>query len=445
MMTEEPIIKVGIIDQRKIVQGRTDGVFFIDGGNRLSAGDFKAEADNGLVKLSAQDGSLIREHKEISLTPAEGAFFSLSDVTIGINFHWQRNEQQSFRGSLLLLADKNNTITAVNEIPLEDYLMSVISSEMNETAHIEFLKAHAVASRSWLLKMLEKKLDTDTSAISTAEAFPEEGQIMRWYGREEHDRFDVCADDHCQRYQGITKSLAGHAAEAVRATRGLFLTYHGEICDARYYKSCGGLTENYENAWDDRQIPYLSCISDSHKPFDPINSEAQAIKWLLSSPDAYCNTTDETILKTVLPSFDQETKDFFRWQVSYGREELESILKEKSGLDFGILRNITPLNRGPSGRIYRLKIEGSKLSVVVGKELEIRRWLSRSHLYSSSFIVSVERDASGVPVSFKFTGGGWGHGVGMCQIGAAVMAAGGFSMEDILKHYFPGTETKRLY
>jgi stage II sporulation protein D len=445
MITEEPMIKVGILEGREKVQGQIKGAFVVDGRERLSTGNFAARAEKGIIELSTPDGALFKNQKEITLAPVDGAFFSLSDVTIGINFHWQRNEQQSFHGNLHLISDDNDTVTAINEIRLEDYLMSVISSEMNEAAPIEFLKAHAVTSRSWLVRMLEKKQHADVSSDSPTGGLSTEGEIVRWYGREEHDKFDVCADDHCQRYQGITKSLAGRAAEAVRTTHGLFLTYDGGICDSRYYKSCGGITENYENAWDDRKIPYLRCVSDSHTTYEPIISEEQAAKWLLSSPDAYCNTEDEKILRTVLPSFDQETKDFFRWQVSYSREELESILREKSGLDFGDLCNVIPLSRGPSGRIFRLKIEGSKRTVVVGKELEIRRWLSRSHLYSSAFVISVEHDSSGVPARFIFTGGGWGHGVGMCQIGAAVMADRGFSMDDILQHYFPGTELKRLY
>jgi SpoIID/LytB domain protein len=343
------------------------------------------------------------------------------------------------------LPREDGTITAINEIPLEDYLKSVISSEMNSEAPMEFLKVHAIMSRSWLLAALDRKEKTKGTPQVARGIAEKEGEVIRWYDREDHDLFDVCADDHCQRYQGIQKIVSPQAEEAVQKTFGRVITYRNEICDARYSKACGGLTEKFDTAWEDKRIPYLMSISDAPLPHSPIDTEDEAARWILSAPEAYCNTKDERILEKVLPVFDRETKSFFRWTVEYFREELEEILRGKSGFDFGTLLEITPLHRGPSGRVCRLKIVGSKKTMIVGKELEIRRWLSRSHLYSSAFIVNVKYDSHGTAVRFCFHGAGWGHGVGLCQIGAAVMASRGFSADEILKHYFQETEIKKIY
>jgi len=272
-----------------------------------------------------------------------------------------------------------------------------------------------------------------------------EGEVVRWYGREEHDLFDVCADDHCQRYHGVTRITSPGVRHAVRDTRGIVLTWGDEICDARYSKACGGLTEEFETAWDDARRSYLTSVTDAPVPYPPVTTEEEAARWCLSAPGAYCNTKDKAVLEKILPAFDRETETFFRWTVDYAREELEEILCEKSGFDFGRLQTIEPLARGPSGRISRLRIAGSKMSMIVGKELEIRRWLSRSHLYSSAFVVQVAGAAGLNPERFIFRGAGWGHGVGLCQIGAAVMASRGVSAEQIVGHYFPGTTLKRLY
>jgi peptidoglycan hydrolase-like amidase len=269
--------------------------------------------------------------------------------------------------------------------------------------------------------------------------------VIRWYEREEHDLFDVCADDHCQRYQGITKLFSGRPETAVDATRGTVITYGGNVCDARYGKACGGLTERFDTAWDDKDLPYLRNVSDGPGALGVIGSEAEARAWILSSPDAFCNTSDRSLLETILPDFDLETRGFFRWTVDYSSDELTRILREKSGVDFGAVQAIEPLGRGPSGRIFRLRIKGSKRSMVVGKELEIRRWLSRSHLYSSAFLVETQSGSHGRIERFIFHGAGWGHGVGLCQIGAAVMAGRGFSAEAILSHYFTGVEERRVY
>ena len=274
---------------------------------------------------------------------------------------------------------------------------------------------------------------------------PQTKEFIRYYDRVDHTLFDVCADDHCQRYQGITRLIAENARQAVKRTLGLFLVYNNEICDARYHKACGGLTDNFANTWDNVTVPYLTSVSDSAIPHDPIRTEDAARQWILGDPEAYCNAKDNNTLRRILPSFDQETTDFFRWKVTYTRTELEEIIREKSGIDFGNLLSLTPVERGPSGRIVRLQIAGSKRTLTIGKELEIRRWLSRSHLYSSAFVVCAENDASGLPVSFLLRGAGWGHGVGLCQIGAAVMALKGFTAESILKHYFRGAELQKLY
>jgi SpoIID/LytB domain protein len=316
---------------------------------------------------------------------------------------------------------------------------------MSGEAPAEFLKAHAIASRSWLTAMLQRRARQAVQKAPADHVMRREGEITRWYDREDHERFDVCADDHCQRYQGITRLAAGRAAEAVRATRGVLLIRDSEICDARYHKACGGMTEDYATCWDPRAVPYLSHVADASSAMTPIRTEADAEQWILSCPDVHCRMTQPELLSKILPAFDRETADFFRWEVSYRREELEAILREKSGIDFGTLQSLTPLSRGPSGRISRLRIEGSKGTMVVGKELEIRRWLSPSHLKSSAFIVSTARDPSGTPVRFTLYGAGWGHGVGLCQIGAAVMAHKGFTAEQILCHYFQGAALVKRY
>jgi SpoIID/LytB domain protein len=444
---KEPNITIGILDRQTEVSGRLDGNFYGDGFGPIS-GRFSAEADAGvillldeahreivrspLIRLTAQEGSTLRLRQARS-----GQAFTIFNVTIGYHFHWERKEDQTFQGDLILRAREDGTIAAINEIPLEDYLISVISSEMNADAPMEFLKAHAILSRSWLLSGLGRRKKADGTSIPTGKVT--KGEVIRWYDQEDHDLFDVCADDHCQRYQGIMKIVSKQVEEAVRETRGMVITYQDEICDARYSKACGGLTEDFDTAWDNERVPYLTSISDASILHQSIRTEEEASAWILSEPEAYCHTKDEGLLKKILPYFDRETKDFFRWRVEYSQTELEEILREKSGFDFGTLKEIVPLRRGPSGRISRLKIIGSKRGIVVGKELEIRRWLSRSHLYSSAFFVMNEGER------FIFHGAGWGHGVGLCQIGAAVVANQGFSAEKILRHYYQGIEIKKIY
>jgi len=443
-MMEEPILRVGILQGYGEVAGRLNGPFLINEALNLS-GRFSACVREGRILLADAAGREIIHEKQIRFNPLDNSTFTLFEVTIGVNFHWERKQAQTFQGGLRLILGENDTLTAVNRIALEDYLSSVVSSEMNNEAALEFLEAHAIASRSWLMYMLGMAFKEERLEKASPRPASQAKEFIRYYNRVDHTHFDVCADDHCQRYQGITQTISENARQAIERTRGLFLVFDDEICDARYHKACGGLTDNFANTWENVTVPYLTSVSDSAIAYDPIHTEDEARQWILGDPEAYCNTKDKNTLSRILPSFDQETTDFFRWKVTYTRMELEEIIREKSGMDFGDLLSLTPLERGPSGRIVRLQIAGSKRTLTIGRELEIRRWLSRSHLYSSAFVVSAENDASGLPVSFVFMGAGWGHGVGLCQIGAAIMALKGFTAESILKHYFRGAELQKLY
>jgi SpoIID/LytB domain protein len=443
MLNKEPNILVGVYEGYKISRGEFHGHFSINKTTSYT-GAFRVDASDGKLQLADDQGKILIRAEKLECLPVSDATFTLHDVTIGVHFHWERKESQTFKGGLIFALGSGGGITTINFVPLEEYLKSVISSEMSATAPEALLKAHAITSRSWLVAMLEraKQQPSSTSAQNTIK---KEGEIVRWYTREDHNIYDVCADDHCQRYQGVSKIISKAAEEAVEATRGMFLVHDNEVCDARFYKACGGLTEEFHNAWEDREIAYLPSVSDSTVEYPSVKTESDAERWINSSPEAYCNTNDGNILRQVLPSFDQETKDFFRWQLEYERTELENIIREKSGDDFGTLMELIPLHRGPSGRITRLKIVGSKKTLIIGKELEIRRWLSKSHLYSSAFIVRVERGTDGIPKKFFLAGAGWGHGVGLCQIGAAVMSMKGFDPEAIVLHYFRGATVKKLY
>lgn len=444
MILQEPNISVGIVEQVPEIRGTFSGRFELPTTVRLE-GAFTVRCLDGRLVLFDDEGIEVMKGDDIRCRALSGATFTLNGVTIGINFHWERQEDQTFEGNVRFVAASKGSTTVINEIGVEDYLKSVISSEMSAEAPIELLRAHAITSRSWLVAMLHKRMQARNIGIPALRSQETESEIVRWYDREDHALFHVCADDHCQRYQGISKIITENARKAVDDTRGVLLVYHDEVCDARFYKACGGLTENFENAWEDTVVPYLRSVSDAEQSYSSKSTEPEARDWILSSPEAYCNTNDVTILKQILPSFDQETTDFFRWRVDYGREELERIVHKSSGIDFGTITALVPLQRGPSARITRLKIVGTKKTMIVGKELEIRRWLSRSHLYSSAFIVDTDRDAKGLPTRFTFYGSGWGHGVGLCQIGAAVMAARGKKAEDIVLHYFSGASVQKLY
>jgi len=381
--------------------------------------------------------------------------FSIHDVTIGVNFHWERKETQVFGGILNLVVESDN-IVAINELPVEQYLTSVISSEMSATSSLELLKAHAVISRSWLLAQMEKRKKMQNGSNNFFSFIKKDDELVRWYDREDHTIFDVCADDHCQRYQGITKQSSKHVEEAIRATFGQVLYYDDAICDARFSKCCGGVTEEFQYCWENSPKPYLVATRDmptqstSGVKYDiqaipDLTVEENADKWIRSNPESLCSTTDKNILSEVLNDYDQETADFYRWKVTYTQEELSKLLSDKMKIDFGRILDIVPLERGKSGRICRMKIVGEKQTFTIGKELEIRRALSQTHLYSSAFVVDKEMGDSNVPSSFTIVGAGWGHGVGLCQIGAAVMGAKGYKYNDILLHYYHDAEIKKLY
>ncbi|MDY3853191.1 MAG: SpoIID/LytB domain-containing protein, partial [Prevotella sp.] len=236
--------------------------------------------------------------------------------------------------------------------------------------------------------------------------------------------------------------------EAIKATFGQILIHEGEICDARFSKCCGGMVEEYRYCWEDMDKPYLKVVRDHQQPQveADLTQEQEAEKWIRTQPDAFCNTKDEKILSQVLNDFDQTTKDFYRWTVRFSQDELQALIARKTGIDFGTILDLVPVARGKSGRIYRLQIVGSKKTMIIGKELEIRRSLSESHLYSSAFVVDKEEtDNQGIPQQFTLTGAGWGHGVGLCQIGAAMMGEQGYHYQAILEHYYPNAEVKRLY
>jgi SpoIID/LytB domain protein len=378
----------------------------------------------------------------------EKASFNLLDVTIGIKFHWERKEDQKFKGSLKFIIEEGK-LTAINILSLEDYLLSVISSEMSATSSLELLKAHAVISRSWLLAQVIKGKQLEQSHNSYQSISETSEEYIRWYDREDHTNFDVCADDHCQRYQGITRQTSQLVGKAINETRGLCLMYNDNVCDARFYKSCGGVTELFENTWEPVNHPYLQAIVDNSQipaTYDlDLTKEEAAQRWIRTSPKAFCNTTDVKVLSQVLNDYDQETTDFYRWEVVYSQEKIAELISRKTGKDFGHIIDLVPVERGKSGRLIRLKIVGSKRTLTIGKELQIRKVLSESHLYSSAFVVDRNKIVDGVPGEFVLTGAGWGHGVGLCQIGAAMMGEKGYNFKEILEHYFKGAELKNYY
>ena len=405
---------------------------------------------SGKQSVSYENGAIIwngKRYKELVFQPQEaGASFSLEDVTIGVNFHWERKETQTFLG-ILRFAIEGTAMWAINELPVERYLESVISSEMSATSSLRLLEAHAVISRSWLLAQIENRRSAKTEQTSLYSCITGKDKMIKWYDRQDHTLFDVCADDHCQRYQGITKETSPHVAVAIQHTRGQVLMSEGKICDARFSKCCGGAMEEFQYCWEDSPKPYLKAIGDTpEKTIPDLTVEANAEEWIRTSPDSFCNTTDKNILSQVLNDYDQETTDFYRWRVDYTQEEISQLINSKLNIDFGQIMDLIPIERGKSARLCQLKIVGTKQTLIIGKELEIRRALSPSHLYSSAFVVDKEDvNAEGVPALFHIIGCGWGHGVGLCQIGAAVMGEKGYNYDQILAHYYPGADLKELY
>lgn len=435
---KEPKVSVGIMFEPRID--------FILSGSYTSNGVVCQGPQSVVLKDGKVEwnGKLYEEVLFEPVTESE-AFFELKDVTIGINFHWERKENQSFRGALKIITE-HGKLTAVNVLGVEEYLTSVISSEMSATASLELLKAHAVISRSWLLAQIDKNKEITESGEVYSTMKESDEELVKWYDREDHTRFDICADDHCQRYQGITRASTEIVKDAIEQTRGRLLMFDGKICDARYSKSCGGVFEEFHNCWEEKDMPYLVKQRDSktNTIIPDLTVEENAVKWILESPEAFCNTSDKKVLSQVLNNYDQETVNFYRWSVSYTREQLSELVKRRSGTDYGQITDLIPVERGTSGRLVRLKIVGTKRTRTIGKELEIRRTLSESHLYSSAFVVEKEGNPD-MPDSFILKGAGWGHGVGLCQIGAAVMGEQGFGYEDILLHYFIGASIEKKY
>ena len=441
-ITHEPIIEVGIVSGTEIhfnlsTHYRLTGTYV--GGCVVYS--CYVQGPQTVRYADGQIGWQNKTFDTLLLQPAESedSTFELQEVTIGIDFHWQRRENQTF-GGLLKFVIEDERLTAVNVLPLEDYLVSVISSEMSAHASEELLKAHAVISRSWAL----------------AQMFPSPLSLGEGSGVRHHTLYHVCADDHCQRYQGLTRPITEKARQAVADTRGLVLTSGGRLCDTRYSKCCGGAFEEFQYCWEDTPQPYLRKQRDWRVPqgdttvpapdLPDLTVEAEAERWIRSTPDAFCHTTDQRILKQVLNHYDQETTDFYRWRVEYTQEELSTLIQRRSGVDYGQIIDLVPIARGTSGRIWQLQIVGTRQTRVIGKELVIRRTLSPSHLYSSAFVVDREDlSPEGIPTRFILTGAGWGHGVGLCQIGAAVMGEQGYKYDEILKHYYVGAEIENIY
>jgi len=462
---KEPEISVGIVSAQNIK-------FSLNASYTAKGQDV-----TGNQEVEFVDGGILwngNVYQELTFSPVEEfASFSLFEVKIGINFHWERKETQIFSGALKLVVDEG-CLCAINLLSLEDYLISVISSEMRATAPLEFLKAHAVVSRSWLIAQMEKRKKMEKAG--TGGGFfsfkKTNDQIVRWYDREDHTIFDVCADDHCQRYQGITKASSENVVEAVRSTAGEVLRYGKEICDARFSKCCGGVTEEYHTCWEDMDKPYLLSKKDYLKADEldaddgtdsalpDLTDEKEVAKWISTSPRAFCGTKNKRVLSQILNNYDQETTDFYRWTVEYSQERISEIINANMKAEVGGIVDLVPVKRGASGRIELLKIVGTEKTITIGKELEIRRVLSETHLFSSAFVVEkffspnpqtctiVNGEAEEevlIPDGFVIHGAGWGHGVGLCQIGAAVMGDRGYKYDEILLHYFSGAQLEKMY
>lgn len=438
---KQPDVTVGIVSAQKI-HFSLNKPYLAKGEKVL--GEKVVEFSEGGVLWNGNQYSQLTFHPQ-----SADASFSLSDVTIGVNFHWERKETQTFLGTLRFVVESDK-IVAINELPVEKYLESVISSEMSATSSLELLKAHAVISRSWLLAQMKKRREVAESGNNFFSFTKKEDTLIRWYDREDHTLFDVCADDHCQRYQGITKETSPHVAEAIRQTKGQILMDGEEICDARFSKCCGGITEEFQYCWEDTPKTYLTAVRDIalgvEHTLPNLTNEEEAEKWIRFNPPAFCNTQDKKILSEVLNDYDQETVNFYRWKETLSQEKLQQLIADKLKMDLGAILDMKAVERGKSGRISKLQIIGTEKTFTIGKELEIRRTLSDSHLLSSAFVVDkYDKDEQGVPQRFELIGAGWGHGVGLCQIGAAVMGEQGYHYDAILLHYYQGAEIKKLY
>ncbi len=431
-MLKNPFVTIGIVSSPTISFGFTPSPYVCTTTNESMQGEYMVSIVEGKILFNNQ------LYNELSFEPVDftSDTFWVHDVIIGVDFHWQRKENQCFKGSLRFVVE-HDKIVLINRVQVEEYLRSVISSEMSATSSFALLKAHAVISRSWLFAQIQQAITTK-DVTSTIDG----DTIIKWYDHHNHLLFDVCADDHCQRYQGVTRVSTNHVQQAIDETCGEVLVFDNQLCDARFSKCCGGVTEEYATCWENSEVPYLGSIVDAkqgEKKID-LRTELAVSSWIKSSPTVFCNTADTHILSQILPHYDQETTDFFRWKKVYSQHELATLLHKRSGIDVGNIQEIRPIKRGKSGRLEILEIVGTKRIVRVGKELEIRKWFSDTHLYSSAFIV--ERDNEG---NFIFTGAGWGHGVGLCQIGAAVMSEQGYSYKEILQHYYTGVDIVSVY
>ena len=436
---KQPHIHVGIMADTRIIIN-FDGVYECNG--KLAEGEqLFARTANGIAWQGSTYDSLYFIPQD-----EERASFLLQDVTIGIGFHWQRHENQRFRGGVQLITEEKK-IRVINHVNVEEYLRSVISSEMKATSSIELLKAHAVISRSWLLAQIEKRNTIEATATPYSSEMNSDEERTKWYDREEHDNYDVCADDHCQRYQGLTRASTAIVRKAIDATWGELLMDGSKICDARFSKCCGGVFEEFQNCWEPVKYSYLVKVRDGKNTQDipDLTIEENAHEWIMTSPEAFCNTTDQKILSQVLNNYDQETVNFYRWKEEYTQKELSELILKRSGVDYGDIIDLVPVERGTSARLIKLKIVGTKKTMTIGKELEIRRTLSPSHLYSSAFVVEKVGEENGLPAKFILHGAGWGHGVGLCQIGAAVMGEQGYKYKEILLHYFVGAAIESRY
>ena len=444
-MDSSPNVHVGILKAKRI-EFRLSGKFEISGKSANCFGSCIAEFSNGGIQIHNDDKKM-NFSREVIFLPCNisSDYFEINDVVIGIDFHWEQQETQRFRGALKLFLT-GDEIQVINIIPIENYLISVISSEMSAESSLELLKAHAIISRSWLMAQIRE--DDKKIVAAKSKTIASDKELIHWYDREDHRDFHVCADDHCQRYQGISRATNPRVIEAVTETHGRVLTYEGEICDTRYSKACGGKSESFESCWEEIEHPYLVPVIDSEddtvNPGD-LRNEKSVKKFINDPPPAFCDTKDSKILQQVLNEYDLSEKDYYRWEVSYGQKELSELISGRSGIDFGRIRDIVPLERGHSGRLIKLKISGEKKEKIIGKELVIRRWLSESHLKSSAFIIEKDGEIEGFPERFILKGAGWGHGVGLCQIGAAVMGEKGYTYQEILKHYYQNAEITKLY
>ena len=447
-MESSPHIHVGIL-LGEALQFNLAGKFAVCNQGQNIFGECRAEIHKNAIRVYNGDDYLDFPEEAIFIPCNLSAdHVELTGVTIGIDFHWERKETQRFQGGLKLLKT-GDRIRVINIIPVEKYLHSVISSEMNANSSLALLKAHAIISRSWVLAQIRgKRTSTGSSPDGKKDRKQSADEWIDWQDREDHEQFHVCADDHCQRYQGISRVQNEKVIRAVNETHGQILMYGEEICDARYSKACGGVTEQFENCWEPDPHPYLVSMQDSKGNGDGtrlgLNKEPAFRSFLADPPDAFCNTTDEKILSQVLNTYDLPTRDFYRWIVRYTNKELSDLIRRRSGMDMGDIRSLVPLERGASGRITRLEITGTKKQLVVGKELTIRRWLSESHLFSAAFAVDAEGDGE-IPEHFILSGAGWGHGVGLCQIGAAVMGEQGYTHEEILQHYYKDVKIVKTY